>query len=63
MSRCSSRHSFTERIRQTGLRITNNRPPYPQRASSSRDAREVSGAFLKPSRFNDRWKLELDYLL
>ena len=51
-SRCSSGHRPPANIRRTGPRITNNRPPYPQRAISSRDARGVSGAFLRPSRFH-----------
>jgi len=44
--RSSSGHRFTAETWRTGPRITNNRPPFPQRASSSRDARGVSGAFL-----------------
>jgi hypothetical protein len=60
---CSNNeHGFTDRIPETGLRITNNRPPYPQRASLSRDAREVSGACLKPSRSDYSRKSQLEYL-
>lgn len=47
--RCRSGRRLTDTIRRTGPRITNSRPPYPQRARSSRIAREVSGAFLEPS--------------
>ncbi len=45
-NRCGEGYRLTDRTRQTCLRITNSRPLYPQRARSSRDAREVSGAFL-----------------